>query len=98
MFVSILSYTREISRDEPLFAEHKAFVEAQVERSAFLCSGPRQEVPGGVMLVYGEDEEEVRATLDADPFVSAGVATYELVRFKVGLADPASSLAAGAGR
>lgn len=95
MFVSILSYHEEISREGQLFAAHKTFVESQVQAGALLCSGPRLDAAGGLMVVYGEDEEATRRLLDSDPFVADGVATYELYPFKVGLADPASSLAAG---
>jgi hypothetical protein len=47
------------------------------------------------MLLYGEDAEAGRALIGSDPLVEAGVATFELTAFKVGLADPASSLADG---
>lgn len=93
MFVSILSYQREVDRGSDLFASHREFVEARIADGVLLCSGPRIGVAGGVMLARGEDEAALRRTLDSDPFVEAGLATYELVGFRVGLADPASGLA-----
>jgi uncharacterized protein YciI len=96
MFVSLLTYNRPISREEPLFQAHRAFIEHQVATSAVLCSGPRVGVNGGLLIAYGDDEAAIRAVLDQDPFVIDGVASYELHQFTVGLADPASSLAAGA--
>jgi uncharacterized protein YciI len=98
VFVSVLTYHREIDREGPLFLSHKAFVQEHIAASRLLCSGPRTGAPGGVIVAYGDDEAQVRELLEQDPFVIDGVATYELVGFKVGLADPASSLAApGAG-
>jgi uncharacterized protein YciI len=91
MFVSLLTYHREIDRDGPLFAAHKAFVEEQVAAHRVLCSGPRVD-GGAVMVVRGTDSESARALLDTDPFVVEGTATYELIQFTAGLADPASGI------
>jgi uncharacterized protein YciI len=95
MLVCTLTYGRELERDDPLFVAHREFVETQVAEARFLASGPRLEAKGGVMLLYGEDAEAGRALVESDPLVEAGVATFELTAFKVGLADPASSLAGG---
>ena len=96
MFVCLLTYHRPIDREGPLFAAHKAFVQENVEAQRFLCSGPRTDVPGGVVIAYGRDEDRTRALLDTDPFVLDGTATYALHPFTVGLADPASGLAVSA--
>lgn len=85
MFFSLLSYSGEVDRDGPLFAAHKDFIVQHVEAGTFVCSGPRVGVAGGAILVRGDDEAEVRALLDADPFVADGFATYELHQFNVGL-------------
>jgi uncharacterized protein YciI len=95
MLVCTLTYNRELEREDPLFVAHKEFVEMQVGEGRFLCSGPRLDASGGVMLVYGEDPDAGRALIAADPLVDAGVATFELTPFKVGLADPGSSLSGG---
>lgn len=94
MFVSVLSYKRAISREEPLFLAHRAFIEEHISASELLCSGPRTGANGGVVIAYGDDEAQVRAMLDGDPFIREGVASYELHQFTVGLLDPASTLAA----
>lgn len=93
MFVSILSFRRVVSHDDPLYAAHRAFLEEQVAASKVLCSGPRVGADGGVVIAYGSDEQQARALLDRDPYVSEGLASYELIEFKVGLCDPASTLA-----
>jgi uncharacterized protein YciI len=95
MLVCKLTYNRELEREDPLFVAHKEFVEKQVGEGRFLCSGPRLDATGGVMLVYGEDAGAGQALIESDPLVDAGVATFELTPFKVGLADPGSSLAGG---
>jgi uncharacterized protein YciI len=92
MFVCLLTYHREIDRDGPLFAAHKAFVEEHIADHRFLCSGPRVGAAGGVIVARGTDAEEARALFDADPFVVDGTATYELVQFTAGLADPTSGI------
>ncbi len=94
MFVSLLTYSRRLTADDPLYQAHRAFVEARTGDGSILCAGPRVgEEGGGLILAYGDDEHAVRALLDADPYVVDGLATYELIQFSVGLADPASSLA-----
>jgi uncharacterized protein YciI len=95
MLVCTLTYDRELERDDPLFVAHKEFVEEQVGAGRFLCSGPRLDALGGLMLVYGEDADAGRALIEGDPLVDAGVASFVLTPFKVGLADPRSSLADG---
>ncbi|GAA1870679.1 hypothetical protein GCM10009836_59170 [Pseudonocardia ailaonensis] len=93
MFVCLLTYHREIDREGPLFAAHKAFVAENAEARRFLCSGPRVGVAGGAIVAYGDDEAAARALFDSDPFVVDGTATYELHQFTVGMVDPASGLA-----
>ncbi len=95
MLVCTLTYNRELEREDPLFFAHKEFVEKQVGEGRFLCSGPRLDASGGLMLVYGEDADVGRALIEGDPLVEAGVASFALTPFKVGLADPKSSLADG---
>ncbi|AEA22541.1 YciI family protein [Pseudonocardia benzenivorans] len=92
MFVCLLTYHREIDRDGPLFAAHKSFVQENVDAHRFLFSGPRIGAPGGVIVAHGQDEAAARTIFDGDPFVVDGTATYELVQFTAGLADPALNL------
>lgn len=93
MFVCMLSYARAIAPDEPLHLAHRDFVQEQVRASRYLAAGPRIGTDGGVVIAYGDDADAVRALVERDPYILEGVATYELHQFKVGLADPASSLA-----
>lgn len=96
MFVCLLSYHREIDRAGPLFQAHRVFVQDHVAASRLLCSGPRTGVNGGLIVAYGDDEQQARTLFDRDPLVVDGAATYELHQFTIGLADPASSLAVSA--
>ncbi|CAB4882763.1 unannotated protein [freshwater metagenome] len=93
MFISLLSYSREIADDDPLHRAHVAFVVEHINASRFLSAGKRPGINGGCLIVYGDDEQETRALLDQDPYVIDGVATYELHHVTVSLADPKSSLA-----
>ncbi len=93
MFISLLTYQRELEASDPLYAAHRAFIVEHTEDHSILCAGPRIGVAGGAIVVYADDEVQARALLESDPFVSSGFAIYELHQFRVGLADPASSLA-----
>jgi uncharacterized protein YciI len=93
MFVSLLSYGGELDKSGSLYAAHRDFIVRHTQEHSVLCAGPLFETDGGAILVYGDDETAARALLDSDPFVQAGYAQYSLHGFKVGLADPDSSLA-----
>lgn len=93
IFISLLTYQRQLEPGDPLYAAHRDFIVQHTEDHSILCAGPRVGVTGGTILVHGDDEVQARALLDSDPFVSSGFAIYELHQFRVGLADPASGLA-----
>jgi uncharacterized protein YciI len=93
MFISLLTYGAELEADDPLYAAHRDFIVEHTADHSILCAGPRIGVSGGTIIVYGDDETQARALLDSDPFVQARHATYQLHQFRVGLADPESSLA-----
>lgn len=93
MFISLLTYRRTLEPGDPLYGRHRDFIVRHTADHSLLCAGPRVGVTGGLIVAYGDDEAEVRALLDSDPFVTEGMAIYELHQFTVGLADPDSSLA-----
>jgi uncharacterized protein YciI len=91
MFVVIGTYVRPWERTDEIFARHRAFMQEQMAAGRFLCSGPRD--GGSLVVAYGDDEPGLRALLARDPFAAGEYVTFEVYPFKVGLADPASSLA-----
>ncbi|GAA4659670.1 YciI family protein [Gordonia humi] len=93
MILVLGKYHTDIDKSGELFAAHKAYLGSLVDRRAVLASGPRD--GGSVILVYGEDQQQARGLMEADPFHAAGVVSFEYTSFHVGLVDPASGLAEG---
>ncbi|NHP17221.1 hypothetical protein G8767_27090 [Rhodococcus sp. IC4_135] len=83
MFVISSTYTRAVSRDEPVRAEHLAFVERCYQEGHFIASGPRQQLAGGVIIARGDDLERVQALMSQDPFLRDGVVSaYDFIHFR----------------
>ena len=82
MFVIASTYTRPISREEAVVAEHLAFVDRCYHEGKFVASGPRQPFTGGLIIAHGDSEDEVRALMQEDPFVRDGVSQYEFMHFR----------------
>jgi uncharacterized protein YciI len=89
VFVLLLTYVKPLPEVDALMREHVAWLEEQYAAGRFLVSGRRIPRTGGVILARGDDREEIEALVAEDPFVSGGVATCELIRFR------ASQTAAG---
>jgi uncharacterized protein YciI len=92
VFVLLLTYIKPLSEVDALMGEHVAWLNVQYDTGRFLVSGRRIPRTGGVILARGDDQEEVEALAASDPFVSAGLATCEVIRFR------ASQSAAGLDR
>lgn len=92
MFVCALTYHREIDHSGSLFAAHRAFIGDLAADNRLLCSGPRRDTEGGVVIVYGDDEPATRRLFDEDPLVAGGLATYDLIPFAIGICDPSTEL------
>lgn len=81
MFVVSSTYTRPPT-DAALLGEHRAFLGRCYDEGLFVASGPRPEFVGGAVIARGNDEDELRAIMERDPFVREGVvAEYELLQF-----------------
>jgi uncharacterized protein YciI len=82
VFVLLLTYVKPLSEVDAVMGEHVAWLNEQYDAGRFLVSGRRIPRTGGVILARGDDEEEMAALAASDPFVSAGVATCEVIRFR----------------
>jgi uncharacterized protein len=92
VIVVIGTYLKPYERTDQVFLAHRDFMAAQMEAGALLCSGPR-DGGGSVIIAYGDDTDAVRALLADDPFAREGYVNFDFHPFRVGLADPRSSLA-----
>jgi uncharacterized protein YciI len=87
--VLILRYTVPAAEAEPHVPGHAEFVERHHADGTFVLSG--QTVPeetGGVIMALGMDRAAIEQVAAADPFVTAGVGSYEIITMTPGQAHP----------
>jgi len=89
MFVLLLTYTKPVEAVDALMRDHMRWLEEHQSAGRFVVSGRRIPRTGGVIIARGDDLEEIEAIAAADPFVTGGVATVEVIQFR------ASQTAAG---
>ena len=82
MFVLLLTYTKPIDEVDALMREHMAWLNEHYDAGRFVVSGRQVPRTGGVILARGDDREEIERIAAADPFVSGGVATCEVIQFR----------------
>ena len=82
MFVLLLTYSRPLDEVDALMREHVAWLHRHFDAGRFVVSGRRIPRTGGVIVARGEDRDEIEAIAASDPFVSAGVATCEVIQFR----------------
>jgi uncharacterized protein YciI len=82
MFVLLLTYVRPVEEVDALMRDHMAWLDEHYATGRFVVSGRRIPRTGGVILANGDDREEIERIAAADPFVSGGVATCEVIQFR----------------
>ena len=82
MFVLLLSYTKPVEEVDAVMREHMGWLRRQYAAGRFVVSGRQIPRTGGVILARGDDREEMEEIAASDPFVTAGVATVEVVQFR----------------
>jgi len=61
--------------------QHRAHLQAWYDRRAILCSGPRADRQGGVILARAGDPAAIAEMLAGDPYQRLGLARYTTVEF-----------------
>ena len=82
MFVLLLTYVKPVEEVDALMRDHMKWLNDGYRDGVFVVSGRRVPRTGGVILARGDDLEAVEALAAADPFVSGGVATVEVIQFR----------------
>jgi len=83
MFIVELTYKAELAEIDAAMKPHMAFLNQHYASGRFVMSGRKVPRDGGVILVTGDDREEVEALVREDPFVSRGLAEFRLIQFRV---------------
>lgn len=77
MLILSLTYTAPLSEVDKHIAPHMDWVASGYDSGVFLASGRKEPRTGGVILARGE-RLALEALVASDPFVTAGVAVYEV--------------------
>jgi uncharacterized protein len=74
---------RDPSRDtseQPFWDEHAAFIDRLVADGSILMGGPLVDEGGSLLIFNAEDENQVRAKLENDPWSKHGILKLESVK------------------
>lgn len=82
MFVIELSYQAELSEIDAAMSAHVSFLKKHYAAGRFLVSGRKIPRDGGIILALADSREELEAIVQADPFVSRGLADYRIIEFR----------------
>lgn len=78
MYILLLTYTAPLDAVDAELEAHKAWVGEHFATGAFVLAGRRVPRSGGFILATGIGREELDRIIAADPFVTAGVAVYDV--------------------
>ncbi len=92
MVILVSTYTRPLEEVDAHRDDHVAFVTRHHEAGRIVVFGRRSPPTGGVLICVGVDREEALAMVAEDPYVRAGVATYEPIAFTPSRVTPGLEL------
>ena len=68
------------ARDQRFWNEHGNFIDRLVDEGFVLMGGPLADEGGALLVVNADDENDVRAKLDGDPWYDQGILTLQSVK------------------
>ena len=81
--ISSAGPNRDVSkgaREQPFWYEHAEFIDRLVAEGFILIGGPLVDEGGALLIVNGEDENEVREKLKNDPWRDQGILKLESIK------------------
>ncbi len=84
-YVILLSRVAEVTED--LIKAHVNHLKDLEAKGNLVLCGPFLDYPGGIIIIKAESLTAAKAIAERDPFVSAGVQTYELRTMEVSSRD-----------
>jgi uncharacterized protein YciI len=70
---------------EPIMSEHFQYLKQWMEDGKLLLAGPCEDEAFGIVIFYGESDDDAQAFMDNDPAIRDGIMTAEWHRFRVSL-------------
>ena len=84
--IALIRYRRPLEDVLPLLEQHRAYLRRLKDEGTLIASGPLDPRNGGALLVRVPDDDvsgALDAIRDGDPYVTFGVAQYELLPWVV---------------
>jgi uncharacterized protein YciI len=98
--IAIIRYRRPLEEVAEVTDQHRGYLAGLKDEGILIASGPMDPRTGGILLLNVPDDA-VAATLDrvrdGDPYVTFGLAQYELLAWNVGIGKPELDRIARAG-
>ncbi len=86
--LALIRYRRPLEEVLAVTEQHRAYLRDLKDSGTLIASGPMDPRSGGILLLR-VDDDEVNGALDKirdeDPYVTFGMAQYELIPWAVGL-------------
>ena len=85
--IALIRYRRPLEEVLVVTERHRAYLKSLKDAGTLIASGPMEPRSGGALLLRVPDNDVARALdaiRDADPYITEGVAQYELIPWAVG--------------
>lgn len=81
MYIVSLTYLAELSKIDQYLSAHRDYLERNYQKGIFIASGGKVPRTGGIILARGKSRSELENILNQDPFITEGLASYEITEF-----------------
>jgi uncharacterized protein YciI len=84
--IALIRYRRPLEEVLAVVDRHRAYLQGLKQAGTLIASGPMEPRTGGALLLRVPDADALRALdaiRDGDPYVTTGVAQYELIPWAV---------------
>ena len=86
--IAIIRYRRPLEEVMAVTEQHRAYLRELKDDGVLIASGPMDPRTGGILLLNVPDDDVAAAldrVRDEDPYVTFGMAQYELIPWAVGI-------------
>jgi uncharacterized protein YciI len=86
--IALLRYRRPLEEVLAVTEQHRAYLRDLKDAGVLIASGPMDPRTGGILMLKVDDDDVVGALdkiRDEDPYVTFGMAQYELIPWAVGI-------------
>lgn len=95
MFVLLGRYVKPVDEVERHLDAHREWVRDNAQAGRIVAAGREVPLQGGILIATGVTRDEVDAMIAADPYITEGVAEYDVREYEMVMAaDGAGALLA----